>query len=279
MKSLSLLGLFLLGVALQQAGAAELVVATYGLQGHLNSVEGGGVPALTLVGSGTNSSYVPMTDVPDDFVTMSGTSSRTVLALSGSPGAQVGLQLSATSLLSAEDQYSLEMVFLFKSAGSYRRVIDAQNVDDGLYVDNSDFLNVFDSTDNPTTTTFSANTFYHVIVTVDAGTVTVYLNGNALFFPTTGTMGGELYAQTHVLDPLNPGTIQPINLLIDEFGGGTSDEYSQSEVALVRLYDSVLTAGVVQARAADPFTVVPEPGSAALLLAGAAFLLHRRRRP
>ena len=58
-------------------------------------------------------------------------------------------------------------------------------------------------------------------------------------------------------------------------------QYSSGHVALIRLWDGVLTGGEVSSLAADPFAgidSVPEPGTWLMALTGVALAIGRRYR-
>jgi len=112
--------------------------------------------------------------------------------------------------------------------------------------------------------TFGQSVYHHVALTYDGTTAKEYLDGA---FDLT------LATPTAVANPNNL-----FRFFLDNSTGGSTSEYGPGRVALVRLWDGVLSDPQVASLAANPFTV-PEPGT--LLLTGTAAvggLLRLRRR-
>jgi hypothetical protein len=190
-------------------------------------------------------------------------------------GSQAGLSLDTTGLVPTNN-YSVEMVFdLSDRAGAWRRILDVQNraSDAGFYLDPANHLDVYPV--GAGSTPWTNDAFHHVVLTdANTGTVKGYLDGNP-----------EFTLSTNVMDINNPGNL--LNFFLDNNVGGGIGEYSDGQMALVRLYDTVLTDGQVRDLAGDPFGPAPvgtpadpEPCSLALLASGAlplSSLLRRRR--
>lgn len=173
-----------------------------------------------------------------------------------SPGSsQGGLTLDVASLLAGHsDNYSIEIVFKFNERdGAWRRILDVQNrqSDNGFYVDPSNRLDIYPVAGGDS---FTNGVYHDVFLVNDHGLVSFYLDGGA---PTTVT--------TSVM---NIDANQRLNFFIDNLVGGGQGEYSSGSIALVRLYDSALSA---------PPAPIPEPAGYLLLGAGLALLAWRRR--
>lgn len=239
---------------------ADTAVATYLFQNNHNAQQGG-APALAQIGTG-----VFGTD------TVFG-NSRTVLNNNGSAGVgnNAGLTLDTTSLLSSSTTYSVEMVFKFtERSGQWRKILDYSDrtSDSDFYVDPSNRLHFFNT--GATGATWTNDVYHHVVLTDSAGTVNAYLDGTLAF--TTSTALADLAN--------NPGHL--LHFFVDDGATGFG-EYSQSSVALVRLYNKTLSGSEVKDLAKDPFAPsVPEPAfyqmSALLTLGGLGVLRMRRRR-
>jgi streptogramin lyase len=156
---------------------------------------------------------------------------------------QAGLSLDTTGLI-PQNNYSVEMVFEFTEDPGWRRVLDVQArlSDNGFYVDPSDRLDVYNAgiQINPTTT-FTNNVFHHLVLTTQYGFVSVYLDGNI-----------ELVTRyTSVMNINNPGNI--LNFFLDNTAGGGQGEFADGKVALIRIYDTILTDFDVAALLLNPF--------------------------
>ncbi len=150
---------------------------------------------------------------------------------------EAGLRLDMGSL-ATPNFYSIEMVFEFVD-GDFRRVLDPTNGTGGrgLYVNENNLLQLYGDNANTIatgTTFFTLNQFHHLVVTVNAPTVTVYLDGHQEFSVTAFTamqFGGVL------------------GFFIDRDG-----EYANGRVALINVYNA-LTPAQVSELAADPFKI------------------------
>jgi hypothetical protein len=184
------------------------------------------------------------------------------------PNQQAGLSLDTTGVIPTND-YSVELVFEFlEGNNAWRRIVDVQDrtSDNGFYVDPSNHLNVFPVGDG--TTAWTNNAFHHVVLT-DASTSTVkgYLDG-AL----------EFTLSTSVMHINNPGNL--VHFFLDNTAGDGQGEFSDGRVALIRVYEGVLTDSEVSQLAQSPFgpTPIPEPASVFLFGAGVAGLVAWRWR-
>lgn len=168
---------------------------------------------------------------------------------------QGGLTLDVSSLLAGHsDNYSIEIVFKFNErANAWRRILDVENrqSDNGFYVDPSNRLDIYPVAGGDA---FTNGVYHDVFLVNDHGQVSFYLDGGAATTVTTSVM--------------NIDANQRLNFFLDNVVGGGQAEYSSGSIALVRLYDSALTA---------PPAPIPEPAGYLLLGAGLALLAWRRR--
>jgi hypothetical protein len=253
------LGIVILScVALGLAQAAP--VATYSFNNNLNALEGG-VPALVAVDPMGSSTFVQK-------VTVFG-HQQTVWQFNGAnnpPADQGGLTLNTSGLIPSNN-YSVEMVFeLFQGTNAWRRILDAldRQSDSGFYVDPSNTLDVFPAPSSGGT--FTTGSFFDVFLTVDSSNnVTGYLSGLQ-----------EFSTNTTVMDIDSNNTL---GFFLDNLVGGGQGEWSNGDIALLKVYNTALTADQVLAETADPFaTVIPEPGTWVLMLAGAGALAFQKLR-
>jgi hypothetical protein len=168
---------------------------------------------------------------------------------------QAGLSLNTSGLIS-RNNYSVEMVFEFlEHQDLWRRVLDVRNrqSDNGFYVDFANHLNLFPKDSG--TGVFTNNQFHHVVLTdASNGVVNAYLDGRL-----------EFSVLSHEMDINNPQNL--MNFFLDNVVGGFEDEYANGRIALLRVYEGVLTGNEVADLAHDPFAnLVPEPST--LLLFG-----------
>lgn len=259
----ALVGLMSLGLA--QTAKAQTPVATYQFNNTL-AADQGGVTALTAVNPAGTNGFVSA----NPFGV-----ARTVYRFAGdqansasSAGLEGGLQLNTTGLISS-NSYSVEMVVSLDRVDGYRRLVETQNraSDNGFYVHDGG-LHEFPQTPS-VLTGFAANTYYDVVLTVNSNTVSAYLNATPYFTVTSS----DSNIATNFM-----------NLFLDN----SNNEYSNGNIALLRLYNTPLTSGQVATayNNGNPFgsqatPVTPEPGTFALLVAlggvGTA-VVHKRRR-
>lgn len=239
--------LFSLGTA--SAMATPSPVAEYGLNGTFASSLAG-APALTVTDPLGQSGFG--TDLVNGV-------SRTVYNFAGQAtplSAQAGLTLNTSGLITANNVYSLEIVFKFtQNDNAWRRIVDVQSrqSDNGFYVDPGNTLDIYPVGGGSSFT----NGIYHDVFLVDnAGTATFYLDGSAQAVVTTTVMD---------LD-----SSRNINFFLDNLVGGGQGEWSGGSVASIRLYDAALDA--VPPPTPPVVPSVPEPQSYAVLLLGLAAL-------
>jgi hypothetical protein len=246
--------------ALAHQALAISPVATYQFNNTF-AADQGGAPALTATDPLAASAFVNDTVFgnPRTVWDFDGTNAPSTL--------DAGLTVDTTGLV-APQSYSVDMVFLFKERdGQWRRIIDVQNrqSDTGFYVDPSDNLDIFPVSGS--TADWTNNVYHHVALTNDGTTAIGYLDGVFQFTAPTGLMN---------LDNVNnPGLL--MNFFLDNTADNAQEEFSDGRVALIRLWDGILTGDDVAALAANPF--VPEPSSLALALVGlgAGGLLARKK--
>lgn len=235
------------------------LVATYTFNNNL-AAQQSGVAALTAVNPENTSQFTTANVFGDD---------RTVYNFNGvasPPADQGGLDFTTTGLIS-DDVYSAEIVFSLTGSSGWRRLLDSldRQSDDGLYIDPSNNLDLY-PTGAGTSTNFQANTFYDLIVTVDASNNVVgYINGTQQFALTST----NLDVATNTL-----------GLFLDNTAAGGQGEWSSGDIALFKVFNTALTPAQVAAEAANPFaggsSGTPEPAAWCLLLAGTAALGCRR---
>jgi hypothetical protein len=238
--------------------AGPIPTATYQFNNTTNADQGG-IPALSQVLDGTaTSAYV--TDTVFGH-------SRTVLELTGSGGGNnAGLSYSNAGPTLPTTSYAVELLFEFTAnPGGWRKIIDVSNrvSDAGFYVNPASNLDIFPVAGLQPWTN---NIYHQVVLSVDAGTVSVYLD-SAL----------ALSAPTAVMNL--PGG-NPLDFFLDDQATGFN-EFSSSRVALISLFDAPLSASDVAALFGngDPLaTATPEPGSWALLCGGLILMVRRKSR-
>ena len=175
------------------------------------------------------------------------------------------MDFNTTGLISSND-YSVEMVFELTRSTGYRRVLDSldRQSDNGLYLDPSN--NLVSYPNGGSSSPFTANTFFDVFVTVDpSSTVTGYFGGVQQFSETSTSL--DVATST-------------LGFFLDNVVGGGQGEWSSGNIALVKVFNTALTAQQVAAETADPFqgTNTPEPGTWIMMLGGAAGVVAFRRR-
>jgi len=247
-----------------RVGLGATAVATYDFNNNFIANEGG-APALSVTDPLGTSAF--STD------TVFG-SPRTVWNFNGAASPvtdQAGVTLNTTGLV-APESYSVDMVFKFTDRiGAWRRILDVQNrqSDSGLYVDPSNNLDIFPISGS--TAAWTNDTYHHLVMTDNGTTVITYLDGISQFTTPTTEMNLDF-------DPVNnPNKL--LGVFLDNVVAGGQGEWSPGSVALVRLWDGVLSAADAQTLATNPFAPIttPEPASLSVLGLGAMGLLLRRR--
>jgi len=234
-------------------------VASYTFNNTLNAVQAGVAPLIAVDPLGTSGFQT---------ATVFG-NSQTTYHFDGAaylPIDQGGLAFDTTDLITSNN-YSVEMVVELTGSSGWRRLLDSldRQSDSGLYIDPSNNLNSFPSGGGGSP--FSANTFFDIIVTVDpSNTVTGYFSGVQQFSETSTSLN----VANHTL-----------GFFLDNVAAGGQGEWSSGNVALIKVFDTALTADQVKAETADPFqgtSTVPEPSTWMLALAGIAGFSSLKRR-
>jgi len=234
-------------------------VASYTFNNTLNAVQAGVAPLIAVDPLGTSGFQT---------ATVFG-NSQTTYHFDGAaylPIDQGGLAFDTTGLITSNN-YSVEMVVELTGSSGWRRLLDSldRQSDSGLYIDPSNNLNSFPSGGGGSP--FSANTFFDIIVTVDpSNTVTGYFSGVQQFSETSTSLN----VANHTL-----------GFFLDNVAAGGQGEWSSGNVALIKVFDTALTADQVKAETADPFqgtSTVPEPSTWMLALAGIAGFSSLKRR-
>jgi hypothetical protein len=147
---------------------------------------------------------------------------------------QAGLTFDNSSRLLANDNYSIEMVFVFfQKDNEWRRIVDVEDrsSDNGFYVDPGNRLDVYPCPGSGRL--FTNGVFHHLVLTnARTGTVKAYMDG-ALEF--TGA--------TTVMNITNAKNV--IHFFLDDFPSGWHNDFSNGQIALLRLYNRVLDDGQV----------------------------------
>lgn len=163
---------------------------------------------------------------------------------------QAGISLDTIGLIPSNN-YSVELVFEFtEKPAAWLRILDVNNrtSDNGFYVEPNDKLQIWGNEElGVGTTIFTINTFHHVVLTTsNAGIVKAYLDGHLEF--TT--------QPTAVMNIDNPGNL--LNFFIDNTSGISGfGEFADGRVALIRIYDTVLSDSDVSILASNPFELIP----------------------
>ena len=158
---------------------------------------------------------------------------------------QAGLSLVTTDLI-PPDNYSVEMVFkFFNEPPTWGRIIDVQErqSDNGFYVSPAQHLQIWENGSLAEgSDIFTADVFHHVVLTNDASTglVKAYLDGVL-----------QLNGVTAVMDVDNPDDL--MNFFLDNLEGIGTGEFANGQIALLRVYDNVLTDDKVATLAQNPF--------------------------
>jgi hypothetical protein len=240
------------------SGAATLK-ATYLFNDTLAAGEGG-APALTAIDPLGLSGYE---------TTIVFGEARRVWRFDGAvnpPENQGGLTLPTSGLLTP-NSYSVEVVALWFGRGvspgavDWRHITDVEDrsTDNGFYIDPYDVLDLFPTVGSGTTV-FDINEFRHVTLTVSsADEVRAYLDGT-LEFSTTTTI-------QQINNANNPGLL--MHFFVDDTGSNFVQDWAAGQVALIRVWDGVLSDDQVAVLARDPFGgVIPEPSGMFLFVCG-----------
>jgi hypothetical protein len=220
-------------VATARAG----VVASYQFQNSLIS-EYGSAPSLTPIN--------PLGLNGFQSATVFG-QSRNVYRFDGNANAtqNAGLTLDTTGLVSPTN-YSVEFVFQFTQTPFWRKVLDFndRSGEPGLYIDPNSKVTLLGA--GTGSASFLTNTYYHLLLTNASGTnqAKAYLNGVLQFTTISNTA-----------DISNSGDL--LHFFVDN-AATSGTEYSDGMVALIRLYDNVLTQAEVTQKASSPFAAIPE---------------------
>lgn len=237
-------------------------VVTYEFNGTY-AADQSGKPALNPFAPGTST----LTFSSDTVTVGLYSSARTVLVRGGAMGEfqanQAGVELTTTGLLTNPNVYSIDMVFSMNTSGIFERLLNTNNAsDNGLYVQGPN-VDLFDNAGHNGSHTFTYGSYHHMGLTYDGTTANEYLDGALDITLSTTAMQ-------------NPNNL--MRFFIDNTPTGQTNEYGPGNVALVRLWDGILSQAQITNLAANPFSV-PEPGK--LLLTGAvgtAGLLKLRSR-
>ena len=239
---------------------ADSLVAAYTFNNTLAAVEAGVAPLTPVDPLGLNSYQT---------ATVFGTS-QTTYHFDGQATPvtdQGGLDFDTAGLLPSANNYSVEMVVELSGATGWRRLLDSldRQSDDGLYIDPENNLDSFPN--GGSGSLFTANSFFDIFVTVDSSnTVTGYFSGIQEFSESSPSL--DIATNT-------------LGFFLDNIAAGGQGEWSSGNVALIKVFDTALTAQQVAAETADPFqgtTTTPEPGTWMLMLGGAAAVAAFKRR-
>jgi len=254
-----------------RARAAATLAADYQVQNtYASSV--GTIGPLTVVGSADDVSFTNDVDVDGNTQTVLSTE----INGESMPDDGGGVQAQTAGFISSDD-YSVVLLADFNLQPDLlaTKVFDFQNLssDDGLYINDATGLLYFNGVAAATGGTPAVSgTYTQIVLTRDGATgeVSVYQDGSLAFdFDDSSDLA--------VLgDSVSPSSNAYLTVFKDDdtgVGSGVTDETSVGDIARLRLYDGVLTAG--QVAALD--TVVPEPLSLGSLLLGAGLILRRRR--
>jgi hypothetical protein len=192
----------------------------------------------------------PVTDLTANTFTTAPVGSCSAARVLGFP-LHGGLKLDA-SALSGSTPYTLDMVVALDDVSGYRKLIDFQRTEHGLYVHDGhiDWREDSDS-EYPATPTLVAGSFARVTVTVtrqtgDPDNIDVYVNG--------------AFADSSTIELANDADLSgDVRLFQDETGGSAED--SGGRISGLRLYNGAMSSGEVAALGAaqPPYCAPPPP--------------------
>ena len=250
---------FWMAALVAPAARAGSLVATYTFNNTLSALQGG-VASLTAVDPLGTSGFQTATVFGNQ---------QTVYHFDGAstpPADQGGLDFDTTGLISSND-YSVEMVVELAGNTGWRRLLDSldRQSDAGLYIDPSNNLDSYPN--GGSGSPFSANTFFDIFVTVDpSNTVTGYFGGVQQFSETSTSL--DVATDT-------------LGFFLDNVVAGGQGEWSSGNIALIKVFDTALSASEVATETQDPFqgtSTAPEPESWMIAVAGGAAIAILRRR-
>ena len=180
---------------------------------------------------------------------------------------QAGLTFDNRRRLLDPNNYSIELVFVFEQLDNqWRRIVDVEDrqSDNGFYADPQNHLQIYPYPGTGKLVT--AGVYRHVVLTNSkAGTVAAYMDG-----------GLQFTASTDIMNIKNPR--QVVHFFLDNVVGPGQGEFSDGSIALLRLYNHVITADQVSRLAAAfrgnkpeaqtahlPMIITPDPGTLAAI--------------
>lgn len=259
-----------LALALSAASSISLAgslspAAVWGFNQTLNA-EGGG-PSLQAINPLGGNGFVRDTVFGEQ---------RWVYRYDGSlsPSQQAGLFVDTRSLLNADKQYSVDLVFKFdRNPNGWANILSVGNrsSDNGLYLNQYDRLQIHPL--GAGNTVFDIDAYHRVTMSHDGNQVAVYLDGIKQFQWATNKLDFDAYTGA------NPQRL--LHFFADNVLGGGGGEFMDGTVAAIQLFDSALSEADVRGLAGLPPQVsaaVPEPASLALSLAGLLAAAGLRRR-
>ena len=159
---------------------------------------------------------------------------------------QAGLALETEGLISPTS-YSVDMVLLFtQRENAWRSIMNVENrmSDNGFYVSPGNQLYVYPQLGAGAT--WTNNEYHHVTLTNNGTMVSTYLDGEVQF---------ELETILMNLNNLNNPELLMHFIIDNNLAGPAANEFSDGKLALIRIWDSPLTASEVGKLAENPFIV------------------------